>query len=183
MFELIVAGIDGAIFQNEIWKPTKIIGLLDPGTAKMIEHDQYHVEYFYDVKNVRESDTLMTLSKGTQSICPKKEDIQRILTFSETFSSLDRVLVHCHAGMSRSAAVAISVLFQHGTDPKKAIEQVNKIRHGAIWPNDLIVDLADGILGVNGVLVNAVQEWKEEKRKQPNIQDLNSFLHKLKALE
>jgi predicted protein tyrosine phosphatase len=68
------------------------------------------------------------------------------------------LLVHCHAGVSRSTAAAILLLAQH--DPARpardVVGQVIRSRPRA-WPNLRIVELGDALLGRNGEIVAAVR--------------------------
>lgn len=184
MFEILVTSINKVVFVREAFQATKIIGLLDPEKIPPMPVDNiYHVEYFYDVKNIREADTLMTLTEGTQSVCPSKEQIERILNWSKTFTDDDRVIVHCHAGMSRSPAVAIAILVQAGMTPKDAFSKINTLKKGNISPNSLIISLADEIIGSDGALVAAMDEWREENKKKPHVQGMMDTLMKIKSFE
>ena len=66
-------------------------------------------------------------------------------------------MVHCHAGISRSTAVAIGVLCQHGLNPSEATQQVLAIRPQA-FPNQYILQLFDDIFALNGQLVTTSLE-------------------------
>ena len=63
----------------------------------------------------------------------------------------DRLLIHCHAGVSRSAALAWAIMVQMGQDIPGAFEQLWKARP-KIWPNRIVLNIADSYLGLNGKL-------------------------------
>ncbi|MBV9218438.1 MAG: protein-tyrosine-phosphatase, partial [Methylobacteriaceae bacterium] len=91
-------------------------------------------------------------------ILPRVEDVMAILDFGQTVvGDPDHLLVHCHAGVSRSTAAMAMILAQ--TDPNRAeddiLAHVTRIRPQA-WPNSRVVAFADELLGRNGRLLEAV---------------------------
>ncbi len=67
----------------------------------------------------------------------------------------ENVIVHCHAGKSRSVAVVLAWLaFNDGID--SAIEEIKNMRPAAA-PNIAIIRIADEILGFDGALTGAVE--------------------------
>lgn len=122
-------------------KCTKIIGMVDPG-AKIIDTDvPYHVEYFHDIDGPY---------RGFEM--PRYHQIENILNFSKDFTKDDTVLIHCHAGISRSPAIGILVLIQHGYSINDAFEHIYKIRD-CMNPNKLILEMGDMILELDCKLV------------------------------
>ena len=100
--------------------------------------------YFDDVEFIREGS-------------PDRNQVYRILLFSQAFTLTDRILIHCRAGISRSTAVACAIICQH-TPPgeeARAVEHIRSIR-AMMVPNFLIIKLADEILQREGRLVAAV---------------------------
>jgi len=79
------------------------------------------------------------------------------------------VLIHCHAGKSRSAAIALGVLaLQHPDhDENSLLEKLLEIRSIAA-PNILIVEMADILTGREGKLLAAVLNHPQisEQRRQ-----------------
>lgn len=82
---------------------------------------------------------------------PRLEHVQALLDLAEDHLTKDsRVLIHCHAGISRSAAAAIILAIALGVDADRAITQfVNKSYYG--FPNGLLLQLAEQPLGVPGL--------------------------------
>jgi predicted protein tyrosine phosphatase len=66
------------------------------------------------------------------------------------------LLVHCHAGISRSTAAASLILMQANPHwpASAALEAVAALRPQA-WPNLLILEYGDALLGRNGEIVAA----------------------------
>ena len=91
---------------------------------------------------------------------PKMKDIRNVLHFTETFTDEDKVLIHCHAGLCRSTAVAFLALVQHGMTAEQAMDKVVEVRpNPSVCPNILIVRLGDFILEQNGVLIRFMTDW------------------------
>jgi predicted protein tyrosine phosphatase len=94
------------------------------------------------------------------------EQIQDILDFTGHLIKASKLLVHCHAGISRSTAVACGILCQHGLAPNEAVRYVLEIRPQA-YPNTHIVALFDDILQLDGQLNQAsVEEVDKFYRNQ-----------------
>lgn len=83
---------------------------------------------------------------------PSRADVRTILEFAAT--RVDRsILIHCHAGMSRSTATAIAILTSWGMTPEAAFEHARTARpedaieeRRAFIPNALLLSHADAIL-------------------------------------
>ncbi len=92
---------------------------------------------------------------------PDRNHVYRILLFSPNFTQADRHLLHCRAGLSRSTALAISILCQHAPvgDERLVVDQVRAMRP-VMMPNFLIIKLADEILQRQGKLIAAVAKMR-----------------------
>lgn len=152
MFKVTVSGLHEATHLEEIH--TKIIGLLEPSDRyqPVITDKPYHLERFHDIE-----------SPLRKYILPEKEHIERVLNFSKDFNDDDRVLIHCQAGISRSSAVCILVLIQHGMTIKEAFDHTISIRE-TMCPNRLILSYGDELLVMNGEIVNYYDNWLHDLR-------------------
>lgn len=130
---------------------THIVSIKDKDTGKSaFFHPHRKVEIlkaeFDDVEDSRPS-------------APKYDDIQRILDWTKNLTDNDVLLVHCEAGISRSTAIALSVLVQH--NGKEAIndcvDALIDVRPHA-GPNCLIAQFADLILNCKGLLLKAAED-------------------------
>ncbi len=98
---------------------------------------------------------------------PTEEDIKNILELYPKYLPKKEdcpVYVHCFAGVSRSSAVTFSLYCKAMGEGREyeAMELTDKSApHKGIWPNDIIVELADKILNRNGKMIQAVKDWKE----------------------
>jgi predicted protein tyrosine phosphatase len=91
-------------------------------------------------------------------LAPAREDVARLLAFGRELheAASSHLLVHCHAGVSRSTASAALILAQAYPDRPAAevLEEVSRMRPRA-WPNLRILEFGDALLGRNGELVAA----------------------------
>src|SRR4029077_19991547 len=91
-------------------------------------------------------------------IAPTREDVERLLVFGREVSETTEahLLVHCHAGVSRSTAAAALILMQANPEwpASAALDAVAAIRPRA-WPNLLILEIGDALLGRNGEIAAA----------------------------
>jgi predicted protein tyrosine phosphatase len=72
------------------------------------------------------------------------------------------VLVHCHAGMSRSPAIAIGILIQRGVAPATAIRTIfaqDLIDNEGDFmePNELIISHLDRLFNLNNTLLGTLR--------------------------
>jgi predicted protein tyrosine phosphatase len=93
-------------------------------------------------------------------ILPDRADVAQLLAFGRGLAQQRQahLLVHCHAGVSRSTAAASLVLAQAAPErpAAAAIEAVAALRPQA-WPNLRIIELGDELLGRGGEIVDATR--------------------------
>jgi predicted protein tyrosine phosphatase len=138
------------------FNPTKILSLVDD--AEVIRQiwkskgNHHKVIYMDDISRPMRGYTLPTL-----------EHIIDGLDHFRDIQESDTVLIHCHAGISRSTAFAILVLIQYGLSIEDAIQHVITIRPIA-YPNELVIELGDEYFNLDTRLINAVENLKTQKR-------------------
>jgi predicted protein tyrosine phosphatase len=91
---------------------------------------------------------------------PSADDIERLLDFGERLAAgpAGHLLVHCHAGISRSTAASAILLSQFNPGRElEAFRYVRSIRPRS-WPNSRMVLMADAILGRDGALADALRD-------------------------
>src|SRR5215218_4941051 len=75
--------------------------------------------------------------------------IERLLEFGERAHANENshILIHCHAGISRSQAAAATLMCQHapGREEEAFLRLLKLRKHG--WPNTRMVEFADQLLG------------------------------------
>ena len=94
---------------------------------------------------------------------PQENEISLLLDFSQRFTMADKILIHCRAGVSRSTALAYAVVCQHSQPGQEAeaFAYVRQIRP-QLFPNGLIVKMADRILKRKGRLLAAAKTHRWE---------------------
>jgi len=91
-------------------------------------------------------------------LAPARADVERLLAFGRELTDTpdSHLLIHYQAGVSRSTAAAALILTQARPDrsARDALEAVAQLRPRA-WPNLLILEFGDTLLGRNGEIVAA----------------------------
>ena len=109
-----------------------------------------------------------------QRLAPSRADVERLLEFGRELGDPARshLLVHCHAGVSRSTAAAALILAQmHPDRPAgEALERVAQLRPRA-WPNLRILEFGDAILGRDGEIIAAASAiYRRMLDREPFLQ-------------
>lgn len=152
MFEIRICGIGESIYFMDQY--SKAIGIVNP-EADVVSTEKYHIERCHDIRE-----------DMSPWIKPQKEQFQRILEFSKDFTEDDKVLVHCSAGISRSTAVGVMILIQHGFTEEEAFDNIYSVRPH-MYPNSLIIQYADELLGRDGKLLEYFSDWCKRKKVDP----------------
>jgi predicted protein tyrosine phosphatase len=84
------------------------------------------------------------------------------------------LLIHCHAGISRSTAATTMILAQ--ALPRESedaiVERLLRIRPQA-WPNVLMIAVADELLGRSGRLIAAIAKlYARQLAARPELADV-----------
>ena len=161
-FRLTVCGLDelGGHCEAEV---THVLSILDPGWPVPLEFGRYgeHARLELRFHDVIEEDPGMEP--------PLERHVAAVLDFGRTLGAGDHLLVHCHAGVSRSTAAMTLILSQArpGRPAAEAIAEVSRIRRQA-WPNLRMIEMGDRLLGRGGEIIAAVRErYREVLAKKP----------------
>jgi predicted protein tyrosine phosphatase len=115
-------------------------------------------------------------------LAPSQADVERLLEFGRELPEFGRepngpaqshLLVHCHAGVSRSTAAAALILAQAYPErpAREALDAVARMRPRA-WPNLRILELGDALLGRNGEIVAAASAvYRRVLDREPYLQE------------
>ncbi len=95
---------------------------------------------------------------------PTQDDVASMIEVFKTFTADDKILFHCHAGISRSTAAAFICLVTLGVPYVSALSTVRWVRkksagRDVAFPNILLVKHADNILKHDGKMT----EWMAER--------------------
>src|SRR6516225_5953472 len=152
-FQVTICGIDELGFHCEAGV-TDILSILDPGWPEpealgaFDPHRRLELR-FHDV-----------IDTGPGCIAPESLDVEQLLTFGRDLTEArgTHLLVHCHAGVSRSTAAATLILAQRRPErpAEEALLAVVRQRPRA-WPNLRILELGDALLERRGEIVEAAR--------------------------
>ena len=152
-FEVTICGIDELGLHCE-GRVTHVLSILDPGWPEpeafgaFDPHQRLELR-FHDV-----------IEAGAGWTAPQPRDVDLLLTFGRDLTEArdPHLLVHCHAGVSRSTAAAALMLAQAWPD-RTADEALLTVvrRRPRAWPNLRIIELGDALLGRRGEIVEATR--------------------------
>lgn len=167
-FQVTICGIDD-IARHCAGNITHVLSILDPGWPEPEPLSTFDVNRrlrlrFHDV-----------IETHPGWIAPERWDIEVLLAFARDLvaSPQAHLLIHCHAGVSRSTAAATLILAQRRPDrpADEALREVVRLRPQA-WPNLRIIELGDEILGRGGEIVEAAcAHYRRALDREPWLAD------------
>jgi predicted protein tyrosine phosphatase len=95
---------------------------------------------------------------------PQPHHVEQILSFGRDIlrepAALRHLLVHCHAGVSRSTAAAAILMCQHAPGQEEAafLKLLELRKHG--WPNTRMVQFADTLLKRDGAMLRGLVAYR-----------------------
>src|SRR5471032_2439399 len=100
---------------------------------------------------------------------------QEVLEFGERVHAQpeSHVLVHCHAGISRSTAAAAILMCQHapGHEEEAFLKLLGMRKHG--WPNTRMVEFADDLLKRDGAMLRGLVSYRKALLKEkPHLSEV-----------
>jgi predicted protein tyrosine phosphatase len=114
------------------------------------------------------------IEPGDKIVLPQFAHVEAILTFGrEMRGDCGHLLIHCHAGISRSTAAMTMILAQ--ASPRESedaiVERLVRIRPQA-WPNLQMIAFADELLDRGGRLIAAVAKlYAQQLAARPELAD------------
>jgi predicted protein tyrosine phosphatase len=153
---------------------THVLSILDPAWPDPPAFERYDAHHrmvlrFHDV-----------IEPGPGLIMPEVEHVEAVLGFIDDLLAEERrhqdghVLIHCHAGISRSTAAMAMLLAKTYPDLDEGalMERLFAIRAKA-WPNSRMIGFADEILGRGGRLSEAARQLHARQLAiRPNLAQL-----------
>jgi predicted protein tyrosine phosphatase len=133
---------------------THVLSILDPhwpepAAFQAFEPHARATLYFHDA-----------IEPMPEIVLPRVAHIETILAFGRDMGDdLAHLLIHCHAGISRSTAAMAMILAQAfpGEHEDAIVDRLTLIRPQA-WPNSSMIGFADQLLGRDGRLTAAVNK-------------------------
>ena len=180
-FKITVCGIDELAGHCETGA-SHVLSILDPeypvpeAFGQFGEHEKLELR-FHDIVDETEG-----------QIAPSRAQVAQILAFGRDLMAEPpadaHLLVHCHAGISRSTAAMTLILAQGQMDtPAPTIlEEVLRIRDKA-WPNLRIIEMGDDMLGRGGALVRAAHAvYRRQLLIRPRLRDFMTDLNRQREI-
>jgi predicted protein tyrosine phosphatase len=169
-FELTVCGIEELAGHCQVGV-SHVLSILDPGYPEppafgsFGEHRRLELR-FHDI-----------IDETAGMLLPQQADVENVLAFGRDLMAEPaperHLLVHCHAGISRSTASMMLILAQARPQAtgKDIVAHVVQIRPRA-WPNLRILEIGDALLGRKGDLVAAAHDhYRVMAAKRPEWRD------------
>jgi predicted protein tyrosine phosphatase len=130
----------------------RLVSLLATGTAVLrppaiAEQDHLWLS-LHDIAEARDG-----------MILPGELHVRKLLDFARSWDLAKPMVIHCYAGISRSTASAYIVAAALAPD-RDEFELAGTLRRlsPTATPNPLLIELADGLLGRQGRMVDAVRQ-------------------------
>jgi predicted protein tyrosine phosphatase len=151
---------------------THVLSILDPGYPEPADFAAYGPHKRLTLR----FDDIIAPAAGMAP--PESHHIEALLEFGKGLASTDdplnHLLVHCHAGISRSTA-SMTILLAEArpeADEDSLFAHIREIRAQA-WPNSRMIGLADDLLGRGGKLVAALRRhYAAQMRLRPDLAEM-----------
>lgn len=166
-FRLSVCGI-GELPEYGAGGVTHVVSILDPGAP---EPEAFATFPPHKRLELRFNDVIEAYP---DYVLPHSRDVESLLEFGRELGAGSHVLIHCHAGQSRSTASAALLIAQARPDlaPARIYGEIVRARPRA-WPNLKIIELGDALLGRGGALVGAAGPvYLAMMEREPILEDL-----------
>lgn len=118
------------------------------GITKTLSIIEFNPEKYYAKNSISENTHIKVDDHEwvVNDKSPNMLTVEKIVRFARSLNPDDKVLIHCFAGISRSTAAAIIVLYEHEKDVEFIEKSILAMRPRAA-PNRLIAKLADDFYG------------------------------------
>jgi predicted protein tyrosine phosphatase len=170
-FGITICGIEELAGHRAIGA-SHVLSILDPDTpipeafGTYGEHEKLELRF----------DDVIEAAPGQQP--PEPAHVERLLAFGRSLMveppPTAHLLIHCHAGISRSTAAMVLVLAQAMPDQLAGaiVARVHEIREKA-WPNLRMIEYGDAMLRRHGTLVAATSALHAMQiGRRPHIAEL-----------
>ncbi len=126
------------------------------------------------------------IEPAPEIVLPQKADVEAILAFGRSASDdLRHLLIHYHAGISRSTAAMAMILAQAfpNENENAIVDRLMRIRPQA-WPNSRMIGFADELLGRDGRLRAAVNKvYARQLATRPELAETMRHLDRAREVE
>lgn len=152
---------------------THVLSILDPAYPEPVDF----ADYGRHERLTLRFDDIIAPMPGMS--LPEVAHMEKLLAFgvglaAEDADPLRHLLVHCHAGISRSTAAMATLLAEArpSADEDAIFAEIRAIRPQA-WPNSRMIGFADDLLGRGGRLLAALRRhYGEQIRRRPDLAEM-----------
>ena len=134
-----------------------VLSIIDPYEPEPVVFDRFHPHR----RQTLRFDDVMSRSAGAQA--PEDDHLGALLAFGQAIEQAGdatHLLIHCHAGVSRSTAAAAILMAQHNAGREAdAFLALLDLRAQA-WPNTRMVQIADRLMARNGALIEGLVAYR-----------------------
>jgi len=169
-FHITICGLD-ELAAHANMRVTHVLSILDPAHPVPEVFGTYGE---HEKLELRFDDIIDEIPGKT---APSEADVQALLTFGRAVVREPRpgahLLVHCHAGISRSSASTALLVAQAAPSHlgTEIFAELLRIRP-QIWPNLRLVELGDAALNRGGDLVAAARQvYAQQIAREPRLVD------------
>jgi len=167
-YDITICGIDELGLHCEAGV-SDVLSIIDPLASDPIAFDVYQPHR----REILRFDDLIFEVPGL--IAPQDAHLERLLAFGAALeaSNVAHLLVHCHAGVSRSTAAAAILMAQHNPGREAdAFLALLDLRPQA-WPNTRMVEIADRLLARQGALCEGLADYRRALLKlRPHLAEM-----------
>lgn len=151
---------------------THVLSILDPGWPDPEDFGDYGPHHrltlrFHDI-----------IHEVPGMEAPQVEHVEALIRYGEALAAtgenpLQHLLIHCHAGISRSTAAMATLLLQSAPGQEEAVlDRLVAIRPQA-WPNSRMIGFADELLGCRGRFVQALERhYRRQMGLRPDLVEM-----------
>lgn len=149
---------------------THVISIIDPAEPEPLAFADYPP---HDRLTLRFDDVIEPIPGYAP---PMPEHMDQLLRFGREIGAeaLQTLLIHCHAGVSRSTASATALLLQAFPELSagEVLDHIGQVRPQA-WPNSRMIGFADEQLGRGGMLIAALNEfYRRRLAAEPGLAEM-----------
>jgi predicted protein tyrosine phosphatase len=118
-------------------------------------------------------------------LLPQKSDVEAILSFGRDAAEAGGLLIHCHAGISRSTVATLMILAQARPDEREdeLADRLLQTRPQA-WPNSRMITFADELLDREGRLMAATAGiYAQQLVRRPDLAEIMRRGNRVREVE
>ncbi len=125
------------------------------------------------------------IEPGPNILLPQRGDVEAIMTFGRDAAEAGGLLIHCHAGISRSTAATLMILAQaHPHEGEDELAERLLQTRPQSWPNSRMITFADELLNRRGRLMNATAGiYARQLEKRPELGETMRRLNRGREVE